>query len=319
MIKIRSFTVNKNDSGQRLDKFLLKIMPTIPPALLHRYLREKRIKLCGKKPSLSDRLKEGDTIDLYIKDEFFEHENKNNFKKLIPNLNIVFEDENILLVDKVPGVIVHSDEKNELDTLINRILSYLYRKGEWIPENENSFTPALCNRIDRNTGGIVICAKNAATLRCVNEIIKLREVEKKYLALIHGIPKEKNGKISNYILKNKDTNTVTVYDTQVKGALEAHSIYRILKSSEERNMSLAEVTLLTGRTHQIRAQFAHMGYPLVGDGKYGINREDKKFGYKFQALYSYKLTFNPKSPDSHLYYLKGREFSVKEVFFQNEI
>ena len=294
-------------------------MPSIPESLLHRYTREKRIKLDGKKVPLNTRLVEGSTIELYIKDEFFEKDEKNAFKKLIPNLNVVYEDENVMLVDKVPGLIVHSDEKNDTDTLINRVLAYLYQNNKWNPDDENSFTPALCNRIDRNTGGIVICAKTAEALRCINDLIKNREIEKKYLALVHGIPNNKSGKISNWLLKNPDTNTVSVYHSPHKGALEAHSLYKVLKSSRERDMSLVEVELLTGRTHQIRAQFADMGHPLVGDGKYGINRDDKRIGFKFQALYSYKLTFMPKDENSPLAYLKGREFSVKEVFFKDEI
>ncbi len=294
-------------------------MPTIPPSLLHRYLREKRIKVNSKKVPLNTRLNQNDLVELYIKDEFFVTSPEKFFMKASPNINVVFEDENILLVDKVSGLIVHSDESEEYDTLINRILSYLYRNGVWDPDKENTFTPALCNRIDRNTGGIVICAKNAETLRCVNEIIKKREIEKKYLALIHGIPEKESGKISNWLLKNPDTNTVKVYHTEKKGALEAHSLYKVLKSSKSRNMSLVEVELITGRTHQIRAQFADMGHALVGDGKYGINKEDKVLGYKFQALYSYKLTFRPSDPNSHLAYLNGREFKVKQVFFENEI
>mgnify|MGYP003306582574 CR=1 FL=1 len=319
MISIRSFKINKNDAGQRLDKFLLKIMPSIPESLLHRYLREKRIKVNGKKIPLNSRITENDTVELYIRDEFFEKSEKNAFKTLNARIDIVFEDENVLLVDKTPGVIVHSDDKEDSDTLINRVLSYLYKKGEWNPEKENSFVPALCNRIDRNTGGIVICAKNAETLRCINDIIKNREIEKKYLALVHGTFENKSGKISNWLLKNPDTNTVKVYHSPKSGALEAHSLYKVLKSDKKRDMSLVEVELLTGRTHQIRAQFSDMGHPLVGDGKYGINRDDKKIGYKYQALYSYKLVFHPKDRDSHLAYLAGREFTVKQVFFANEI
>ena len=294
-------------------------MPSIPESLLHRYTREKRIKVDGKKVPLNTRLCEGSVVELYIKDEFFEKDEKNAFKKLIPNLNIVYEDDNVLLVDKVPGLIVHSDEKNDTDTLINRVLAYLYQSKKWNPDDENSFTPALCNRIDRNTGGIVICAKTAEALRCINDLIKNREIEKKYLALIHGIPNKKSGKISNWLLKNPDTNTVTVYHKPHRGALEAHSVYKVLKSNSERDMSLVEVELLTGRTHQIRAQFADMGHPLVGDGKYGVNRDDKKLGFKFQALYSYKLTFMPEDKNSPLAYLKGREFTVKEVFFKDEL
>ena len=294
-------------------------MPSIPESLLHRYLREKRIKVNGKKIPLNTKISQGDIVELYIKDEFFEKNKSHPFKNAASCVNIVYEDENVLLADKTPGLIVHSDENNETDTLINRILLYLYKKGEWDPDKENAFAPALCNRIDRNTGGIVICAKNAEALRCINELIKNRETEKKYLALIHGIPKNPSGKISNWILKDSYANMVTVYDKPFRNALEAHSLYKVLKSSRERNMSLVEVELLTGRTHQIRAQFAHIGHPLVGDGKYGINRDDKKLGYKFQALYSYKLTFRPKDENSFLSYLAGKEFCAREVFFQNEI
>ncbi len=291
----------------------------MPESLLHRYLREKRIKVGGKKVPLNTRLSENDEVTLFIRDEFFEKDEKTAFKNAVSHVTVVYEDENVLLADKTPGVIVHSDEHEGTDTLINRILSYLYKKGEWNPDEENTFTPALCNRIDRNTGGIVICAKNAETLRCINELIKNREIKKKYLALVHGIPEKKSGSISNWILKNPDTNTVTVFHTAKKGALEAHSRYKVLKSSREKDMSLVEVELLTGRTHQIRAQFADMGHALVGDGKYGINRDDKRLGFKYQALYSYKLTFLPSSPDSPLSYLAGREFRVKQVFFENEI
>ncbi len=286
---------------------------------MYKYIREKRIKVNHKKVSQSEKLVEGDIVEFYIRDEFFEKENDLSFKNLNPNLNIVYEDENILLVDKKPGVIVHSDEKEKSGTLIDKVKAYLYKKGEYEPESERSFVPSLCNRIDRNTGGIVICAKNAESLRCVNELIKNNEVTKRYLALVHGIIDNKKGHIKNYLLKDSSTNTVTVFDKPTPNALTAESYYKVIKESKKRNLTLVEVTLVTGRTHQIRAQFAHIGHALVGDGKYGINRDDKKLGYKFQALYSYKITFNPKDETNLLFYLNGKEFQVDEVFFQNEI
>ena len=296
-----------------------KSMPTLPKSLMYKYIREKRVKINGKKAELNTRLQEGDLLEFYIKDEFFDVSEDMSFTKLNPHLNIVFEDENILLVDKKPGVIVHSDDKETTGTLIDKVKAYLYKKGEYSPDSERSFTPSLCNRIDRNTGGIVICAKNAEALRCMNDLIKNNEVTKKYLALVHGTFNNTKGHIKNYLLKNHDTNTVQVFDKPVPSALTAESYYTVLKCDKTRDISLVEVELVTGRTHQIRAQFSHMGHPLVGDGKYGINRYDKKYGYKFQALYSYKLSINPTDDNSYLAYLRGKVFSVSDVFFKDEI
>lgn len=316
---IKAFEITKNDSGQRLDKYITKSLPTLPLSLMYKFIREKRIKVNGKRAVQNTRLEEGDLVEFYIKDEFFVTDSDLSFTKLNPKLNIIYEDENILLVDKKPGVIVHSDEKEKTGTLIDKVKAYLYHKGEYNPIEERSFTPALCNRIDRNTGGIVICAKNAQALRCVNDLIKNNETTKKYLALVHGTFNNKNGHIKNYLLKDSSQNIVKVFEKPTPNALSAESFYNVIRSDVKRNISLVEVTLVTGRTHQIRAQFAHMGHPLVGDGKYGVNRDDKKIGYKFQALYSYKLSFSPSNESDLLYYLKGREFKVDEVFFENEI
>lgn len=298
---------------------MTKSMPTLPMSLMYKYIREKRIKINGKKAIQSTKLCEGDVIEFYIRDEFFEKENDMSFTKINPKLNIVYEDDNIILVDKKPGIIVHSDDKETSGTLIDMLKAYLYKKSEYNPDDERSFVPSLCNRIDRNTGGMVICAKNAEALRCVNELIKNNEVTKKYLALVHGTFENKKGHIKNYLLKDSATNMVSVFEKPVPNALTAESYYTVLKQDKSRNLSLVEVELVTGRTHQIRAQFAHIGHPLLGDGKYGINRDDKKFGYKFQALYSYKLVFRPKEDNNLLFYLKDREFEVGEVFFKNEI
>lgn len=298
---------------------MIKSLPSLPQSLMYKYIREKRVKVNGTRAKQDVRLSEGDVVEFYIRDEFFEKDNDISFTKLNPNLNIVYEDENILLVDKKPGVIVHSDDKETSGTLIDKIKAYLYKKGEYDPVEERSFTPSLCNRIDRNTGGIVICAKNAEALRCTNELIKNNEVSKKYLALVHGTFSNQKGHIKNFLVKDTSTNTVAVYEHPVPNGLSAESYYTVLKTDAKRNLSLVEVRLVTGRTHQIRAQFSHMGHPLVGDGKYGINREDKKYGYKFQALYSYKLKFCPKDEKNLLYYLTDKEFQVNEVFFENEI
>ena len=214
---------------------------------------------------------------------------------------------------------VHEDEHNALSTLIVQLQAYLYQRGEYDPASEQSFSPALCNRIDRNTGGIVIAAKNAEALRIMNEKIKLREIDKFYLAAVHGVPSPRSDTIRGYLLKDERTNQVRIWDKNPpRGAKEIITRYRVVASKGE--TSLIEVELLTGRTHQIRAHMAHIGHPLVGDGKYGVNRDDRARGYKYQALYSYRLRFSFKTDAGILGYLDGKEFSIpkSDIYFTKE-
>ena len=311
---MREIVIGKNDAGQRLDKFLTKALD-LPKSLLYKSVRTKKIKVNRKRAEISQVLAEGDTLQCFLAPEFFAKLDgvtgapEVSFGNIVPKLDIVYEDENILLLDKPEGVSVHEDEDSKINTLIVHIQAYLYQKGEYDPSAEQSFAPALANRIDRNTGGIVIAAKNAEALRILNEKIRDRELDKRYLALIHGVPREKSAVLRGYLLKDSKTNTVKVYDKNPPR--EAKSIitkYTVLASKDEK--SLIEVELLTGRTHQIRAHMAHVGHPLVGDGKYGVNKSDRELGFRHQALYSYKLKFSFKTDAGILEYLKDREFSV---------
>ncbi|MBE6718088.1 MAG: RluA family pseudouridine synthase [Ruminococcaceae bacterium] len=316
---MRTLIIKENDAGQRLDKFLNKTLKTLPTSLMYKQIRTKKIKVNRKRTEPKYILQNGDTVELFIAEEFFEKASvKEPFTQLKANLDVVYEDKNILLADKRSGLIVHSDSKEDTNTLINHIKSYLYHKGEYDPENEYSFAPALCNRIDRNTGGIVIAAKNAETLRILNQKIKDREITKKYLLAVHGRLSKPTGILKNFILKDENTNTVKVYEKQVKGSKTAETKYRVIE--EKNNLSLVEAELMTGRTHQIRAQFSYIGHPLLGDGKYGINKDDRKSGYKSQALYSYKIAFDFTTESGILSYLKGKSFEVKKnnIYFLKE-
>ena len=205
---MKELTVRRNDAGQRLDRFVGKAVPLLPETLLQKYIRIKRIKLNGKGAKRDTRLSEGDVLSLYINDEFFEKPREENayLKVGKPRINIVYEDENIILADKKPGVLCHSAGAWDYNTLIANIQAYLAQKGEWDPKGENSFAPALCNRIDRNTGGIVIAAKNAEALRILNDKIRDREIEKYYLCAVHGKPKQPRGRLENYLFKDAAKN-----------------------------------------------------------------------------------------------------------------
>ncbi|MBQ7378038.1 MAG: RNA pseudouridine synthase, partial [Clostridia bacterium] len=213
------------------------------------------------------------------------------------------------------GVLVHEDTAAAENTLIMHIKAYLAQRGEYDPASEQSFAPALCNRIDRNTGGIVIAAKTAAALREMNERIREDELRKCYLCAVHGVPKKREATLRAYLRKRQADNMVEISEQPKAGFKEIVTKYRVLK--EKNGNALLEVELVTGRTHQIRAHLSHIGHPLLGDGKYGVNRDDRQRGYKFQALYAFRLRFKETQRDGVLKYLEGKQFEIdrQDVWF----
>ena len=312
---MKEYTISINDSGQRLNKFLEKAVPQLTGGQMYKYLRLKRIKVNGKRADASYKLLEQDTVQLYLNDELFDAPREEEaFRRIAaPQVRIVYEDDNLLLVDKAPGMVVHADENGDTDTLIAHIQAYLYASGAWDPEDAASFAPALCNRIDRNTGGIVIAAKTAEALRILNEKIKTRELEKRYLCVVHGTPRPAEGLIENFLRRDEKRKQVTLFSTPVPGAKTARTHYQTLATDGK--LSLVECELLTGRTHQIRAHMASIGCPLLGDGKYGTNDRNRPYGETGQALYAYSLSFRFTSDAGAMQYLNNQTFFVRDIPF----
>lgn len=310
---MEKITVGPNDAGQRLDKFLIKAFRNLPGSLMYKGIRTKKIKVNRRRAEAGQMLAAGDTVELFLPPEFLLREpSAELFKHIRPAFGIVYEDENLLICDKPVGMLSHSDREGEQNTLVEQVKAYLYAKGEYDPARERSFAPALCNRIDRNTCGLVLAAKNAETLRILNEKIKKRAISKYYLCLVHGIPAPREATLTGYLVKDADANKVTVYPEKVAGVRgELKKIvtkYRVLAARD--GDALLEVELVTGRTHQIRAHMASIGHPLVGDGKYAENKADRDAGRCRQALCAWRLRFERDTP-SLLSYLEGRSFSVE--------
>jgi len=301
---MKQIIVNKNDSGQRLDKFLLKSFETLPKSMMFKQIRKKNIKINKKRCTPEQIICEGDVIELYLSDDMLkEKETHYDFLSAPKALDIVFEDENIILLNKKSGQLCHPERGEYINTLISSLKRYLFEKGEWSPKEENSFSPALANRIDRNTSGLVIGAKNYEALKFLNAKIKSREIKKFYLTICEGRFEKQSETLEGFLVKDEKKNTVSVSENETEGSKKILTKYNVLDFAN--GYSLLEVELLTGRTHQIRAHLASIGHPLMNDGKYGKNH-----GRFSQELCSYKLRFDFKDAGK-FEYLNGREFEIK--------
>ncbi|MBX7416903.1 RluA family pseudouridine synthase [Clostridium chauvoei] len=296
--------IGTNEAGQRLDKFLRKLLKDVPLSKIFKALRKGDVRVNGKKQKENYTLQLDDVVEIkYIQSN--KEKTKPKFIKVESGgLKITYEDDNLLVVENWPGVLVHPDQKGHEATLTDYVLSYLNEKGDYLPESEVTFTPASCNRLDRNTSGIVIFGKTFEGLRELNEIIREGKVDKYYNALVKG--KVKDGLYKGYILKNEEVNISKVYDNEVPNSKEIAMEVKTIQTNGA--YSLLEINLITGRSHQIRAHLAHLGTPIIGDSKYGDRKLNSffanKFGLDCQFLYAYKLIF--RNTDGKLDYLKNK-------------
>ena len=315
---MKTVTITENDAGQRLDRFLQKAFRNLPVSMMYKYIRQKDIKLNGKRCAIHTRLAAGDLLVLYVKDEFLTDTPwQLDFLYAGTALDIVYEDRHIMILNKPAGLLVHPDDQEFRDTLITRIHRRLYERGDYDPHADTGFVPSLVNRLDRNTAGLVMAAKTAAALRILNEKLRRREIEKYYLCAVDGVPAVKEATLEGYLDKNERQNRVYVTAGQQPNARKIVTRYRVLEESAGR--SLLEIQLITGRTHQIRAHMAAVGHPLLGDGKYGSNARNREAGLRRQALCSYKLRFAFTAPAEELEYLNGKTFELDMAAWKKEV
>jgi 23S rRNA pseudouridine955/2504/2580 synthase len=304
----------ENESGQRVDRFLRKYLKDYTLGDIYKLFRKNKVKLNGKRVKENQMLSEGDLLQLYIEKPDTEARQEQPHVKTSKDIDLIYEDANILIVNKPAGLLTHPDKPGE-DTLIDRALFHIDRK-DGISESQ-TFSPAVCNRLDRNTSGIVIIAKNYKTLKAVNHSIRERWIKKLYLCIVPG-RLDKSGEIKGFLTKDEDLNMVSITEADEGEGKEIHTRYKTLGVSDDINevgkqFSLLEVELVTGRSHQIRAHFASIGHPIAGDLKYGdkvINEYfRKKYGLKYQFLHAYKISFEEAHDD--IGYLKGKTFKSR--------
>ena len=292
---MKKLVVDKKYDGKKLNKFLLDNIPNLSYGLFCNTLRKKDIKINGKRTNKDITIFDGDEILVYISDELLDSMSSNSV-----NLDIIYEDENILVINKPANIEV---------TGIDSLTSLIHKKYE-----NSDFKPMPCHRLDRNTTGLILYAKNEESLNILLEKFKNHEIEKHYLALVYGVPSVDYKRIESYLFKDNKKSMVYISDTPKKGYVKIITSFSVLERKPD-NTSLLDVQIETGKTHQIRAQLAHIGHPIIGDGKYGKNEINKKFRKNTQMLCSYSLKFNFKTDSDILNYLKNKKIKLSTNLF----
>lgn len=290
---MRTVTAQDKHENKKIDKVIRDFFPNLSSGMLFKALRKKDIKANGVRVKEDYLVSNGDKIEIYIIDDFL-------FGKNDEGYSVVFEDDNLLVVNKAQGIPVHPDKNQKEATLIDKL------------QNQYGSEIALCHRLDRNTSGLVIIAKNSETLDIMLDKIKNREIKKYYTCIVSGKMEKKQAELTDFLEKNDKISKVFISDKKSRDSVQIVTRYKVIKTLD--GLSLLEVELITGKTHQIRAHLAFYGHPIIGDGKYGRNVENKQYNAKYQMLCASKLAFDFITPSKHLEYLKNKTISINPPF-----
>ena len=305
---MREIEINANEDEQRLDRFLKKYLAKASTGFIYKMIRKKNIKLNEKRTKPEEMIYKGDKIQLYLSEETIEKfEGDDEKAKSNINLDIIYEDDNVVLINKELDMLSHGRGGEFEENIVDSLISYLIRKGDYVPRIEKTFTPSICNRLDRNTSGLIIGAKNYKSLKLINESLKDLNIRRFYKTIVKGEIKEES-KERGYLIKDEERNRVEISNDDLEGSKEIITRIKPLKVKD--GYTLVEVELITGRTHQIRGHLSSLGYPLIGDRKYGVENTNKifreKYGVENQMLHSYKVEFQGLTDEME--YLNGKSF-----------
>ena len=307
---MKSFTAGPNENGVRLSRFVEGVTKDMPRSMMYKAFRNKRIKVNGKRAEPDTRLSAGDLIELYINDEFFpvgKPTAKTAKPRRQPPVTVVYEDENFAVLYKPAHLLCHSDRTGDAN-LVDAFASYLEAKGEYDPHAEKRFAPALCNRLDRGTEGLVLAAKSYAALRDLNAIIRDDMMKKEYLTITVGAPPQ--GRFVAWLQHSEKNNKVRIHARESEGYKQIITKVTVIRQAGP--FALCRIGLITGRTHQIRAHLAYLGHPVLGDIKYGNHKMNERTGLKTQALCAQRLTFGRIPEGNTLQYLSGRVIKLND-------
>ena len=307
---MKSFTAGPNENGVRLSRFVEGVTKDMPRSMMYKAFRNKRIKVNGKRAEPDTRLSAGDLIELYINDEFFpvgKPAAKTAKPRRQPPVTVVYEDENFAVLYKPAHLLCHSDRTGDAN-LVDAFAAYLEAKGEYNPHAEKRFAPALCNRLDRGTEGLVLAAKSYAALRDLNAIIRDDMMKKEYLTITVGAPPQ--GRFVAWLQHSEKNNKVRIHARESEGYKQIITEVTVIRQAGP--FALCRIGLITGRTHQIRAHLAYLGHPVLGDLKYGNHKMNERAGLKTQALCAQRLTFGRIPEENTLQYLSGRVIKLND-------
>lgn len=307
---MKSFTAGPNENGVRLSRFVEGVTKDMPRSMMYKAFRNKRIKVNGKRAEPDTRLSAGDLIELYINDEFFpvcKPTAKTAKPRRQPSVTVVYEDENFAVLYKPAHLLCHSDRTGDAN-LVDAFAAYLETKGEYDPHAEKRFAPALCNRLDRGTEGLVLAAKSYAALRDLNAIIRDDMMKKEYLTITVGAPPQ--GRFVAWLQHSEKNNKVRIHARESEGYKQIITEVTVIRQAGP--FALCRIGLITGRTHQIRAHLAYLGHPVLGDIKYGNHKMNERTGLKTQALCAQRMTFGRIPEENTLHYLSGRVIKLND-------